>query len=75
MLGDSSTGRGPSLAQAWDDWGPFYGQTYMAFLGVDSSTCEMDDSADVGGRLGRQDRSVPRLLLVRDRSGFPTVTP
>ena len=52
MVGDFSTGRGPALAQGWDDWGPFYGQTYMAFLGVDSSTCEMNDSADVGGRLG-----------------------
>ena len=36
-----STGRGPAFAQGWDDWGPFYGQTYMAFLGVDSSTVEM----------------------------------
>jgi hypothetical protein len=33
--------RGPAYAQSWDDWGPFYGQTYMAFLGVDSSTIEM----------------------------------
>jgi hypothetical protein len=32
---------GPQVSQAWDDWGPFYGQTYMAFLGVDSSTVEM----------------------------------
>jgi flagellin-like hook-associated protein FlgL len=32
---------GPAVAQSWDDWGPFYGQTYMAFLGVDSSTVEM----------------------------------
>jgi hypothetical protein len=32
---------GPTVAQGWDDWGPFYGQTYMAFLGVDSSTVEM----------------------------------
>jgi hypothetical protein len=42
---------GPSYAQTWDGWGPFYGQTYMSFLGVDSSTCEMDNSAGDGGRL------------------------
>jgi len=50
---------GPSYAQTWDGWGPFYGQTYMEFLGVDSSTCEMNRSdalegppgAQVGGRL------------------------
>ncbi len=32
---------GPQVSQGWDDWGPFYGQTYMAMLGVDSSTVEM----------------------------------
>ncbi len=42
---------GPSYAQTWDGWGPFYGQTYMSFLGVDSSTVEMDDSAGNGGRM------------------------
>jgi hypothetical protein len=42
---------GPSYAQSWDGWGPFYGQTYMQFLGVDSSTAEMDDSTADGGRL------------------------
>ncbi len=42
---------GPSYAQTWDGWGPFYGQTYMEFLGVDSSTSEMDDSTADGGRL------------------------
>ena len=36
-----SPNRGPAFAQGWDDWGPFYGQTYQAFLGVDSSTIEM----------------------------------
>ncbi len=35
---------GPAVAQSWDDWGPFYGQTYMAFLGVDSSTVEMSSA-------------------------------
>ena len=32
----------PNLAQSWDDWGPFYGQSYSALLaGPDGSTCEM----------------------------------
>ena len=50
---------GPSYAETWDGWGPFYGQTYMSFLGVDSSTCEMSNnntlegapSAQINGRL------------------------
>jgi len=32
---------GPAYAEGWDDWGPFYTQTYMEFFGVDSSTLEM----------------------------------
>jgi hypothetical protein len=44
---------GPAYAEGWDDWGPFYTQTYMAFLGVDSSTLEMCDSdAGCDGRFG-----------------------
>jgi hypothetical protein len=35
---------GPAVAQSWDDWGPFYGQTYMAFVGVDGSTIEMSSA-------------------------------
>ena len=35
---------GPAYAEGWDDWGPFYTQTYMAFFGVDSSTLEMCNS-------------------------------
>ena len=32
----------PNLAQTWDDWGPFYGQSYSALLGgPDGSTVEM----------------------------------
>ena len=38
------TAPGPAVAQSWDDWGPFYGQTYMAFLGVDGSTIEMSSA-------------------------------
>jgi hypothetical protein len=37
----AGTAPGPDVAQGWDDWGPFYGQTYEAFMGVDSSTVEM----------------------------------
>jgi len=43
-LASGSPGRGPAYAQGWDDWGPFYGQIYMAFLGIDSSTVEMSNT-------------------------------
>jgi hypothetical protein len=44
---------GPAFAEGWDDWGPFYTQTYMAFFGVDSSTVEMcDEGPNCNGRLG-----------------------
>ena len=43
---------GPAVAEGWDDWGPFYSQTYGAFFGVDGSTVEMCDDAACGGRLG-----------------------
>ncbi|HJV03981.1 MAG TPA: M14 family zinc carboxypeptidase [Actinomycetota bacterium] len=43
---------GPAVAEGWDDWGPFYTQTYMAFFGVDGSTVEMCNDAHCGGRLG-----------------------
>jgi Zinc carboxypeptidase len=44
---------GPAYAEGWDDWGPFYTQTYMAFYGVDSSTVEMcDEGPACNGRLG-----------------------
>ena len=42
---------GPAVAEGWDDWGPFYTQTYMAFYGVDSSTVEMC-STTCDGRIG-----------------------
>ncbi|MGH3927816.1 MAG: M14 family zinc carboxypeptidase, partial [Pseudonocardiaceae bacterium] len=44
---------GPAFAEGWDDWGPFYTQTYMAFYGVDGSTMEMCDSDEgCDGRFG-----------------------
>ena len=50
--GVSGTTKGnPAVAEGWDDWGPFYTQTYMAFFGVDSSTVEMCNTS-CGGRLG-----------------------
>jgi hypothetical protein len=50
--GTSGTTSGnPAVAEGWDDWGPFYTQTYMAFYGVDSSTVEMCSSS-CGGRIG-----------------------
>jgi Zinc carboxypeptidase len=50
--GVSGTTKGnPAVAEGWDDWGPFYTQTYMAFYGLDSSTVEMCNTS-CGGRLG-----------------------
>lgn len=49
--GTATSPAGPSYAQTWDGWGPFYGQTYSQFLGVDSSTCEMANTVAEGGRL------------------------
>jgi hypothetical protein len=43
---------GPPYAEGWDDWGPFYTQTYGAFFGVDGSTTEMCSNTACGGRLG-----------------------
>ena len=40
----------PNLAQSWDDWGPFYQQSYAALLGgPDSSTLEMTSSSTAPG--------------------------
>jgi hypothetical protein len=51
--GISGTQNGnPAVAEGWDDWGPFYSQTYGAFFGVDGSTVEMCNDAACGGRLG-----------------------
>jgi hypothetical protein len=51
--GRSGTTTGnPAVAEGWDDWGPFYSQTYGAFFGVDGSTVEMCNDAACGGRLG-----------------------
>jgi hypothetical protein len=44
---------GPPYAEGWDDWGPFYTQTYMAFYGLDSSTVEMcEEGPGCNGRFG-----------------------
>jgi Zinc carboxypeptidase len=47
-----TTSGNPAVAEGWDDWGPFYSQTYGAFFGVDGSTVEMCNDAACGGRLG-----------------------
>jgi len=50
---DSPPPVGPAYAEGWDDWGPFYTQTYMEFIGVDSSTLEMCNSGPgCKGRFG-----------------------
>jgi hypothetical protein len=44
---------GPPFAEGWDDWGPFYTQTYAAFFGIDGSTLEMCSSGPgCDGRFG-----------------------
>jgi Zinc carboxypeptidase len=51
--GTSGTTTGnPAIAEGWDDWGPFYTQTYGAFIGLDGSTVEMCNNAACGGRMG-----------------------
>jgi hypothetical protein len=50
---DSPPPVGPPYAEGWDDWGPFYTQTYGAFFGVDGSTLEMCSSGPgCDGRFG-----------------------
>lgn len=46
------TNGNPAIAEGWDDWGPFYTQTYAAFYGVDGSTLEMCSNTACGGRFG-----------------------
>jgi hypothetical protein len=48
--GTVSVNPGPAVSDGWDDWGPFYGQSYPAFLGVDGSTVEMSNNVTLGGR-------------------------
>src|ERR671919_200610 len=57
---------GPPYAEGWDDWGPFYTQTYGAFFGVDGSTTEMC-SFSCGGRLGGK---VHQYLLLYSSADF-----
>jgi len=42
----------PAIAEGWDDWGPFYTQTYGAFFGADGSTLEMCSNQVCDGRFG-----------------------
>lgn len=41
----AGTPPGPAVAEGWDDWGPFYTQTYISLLGIDGSTVEMCSSS------------------------------
>ena len=55
----------PYIAEGWDDWGPFYTQTYMAYYGVDSSTVEMCSSQAGGGNCnGRLGGKVSQYVTV-----------
>ena len=51
----SATGN-PAVAEGWDDWGPFYTQTYISLLGIDSSTIEMCNSTGLTAGCGGQGR-------------------
>ena len=61
----------PEIAEGWDDWGPFYTQTYGAFFGVDGSTLEMCSNHVCGGRFGSKRAQYIGLLLVGRTSGSP----
>ena len=65
---------GPAYAEGWDDWGPFYTQTYMEFFGVDSSTLEMCNAGPgATGGSGPSARSTSGSTR-RRRSGSSTAT-
>ena len=72
--GEREQERSPAVAEGWDDWGPFYSQTYGAFFGVDGSTVEMCDNAACGGRSGRSASSTSSSTR-RPTSGSRTGTP
>jgi Zinc carboxypeptidase len=64
---------GPAYAEGWDDWGPFYTQTYMAFLGTDSSTSEMCSSTSPTGGcagLGRLGSKIAQYLVFYSSANF-----
>ncbi len=44
------TPAGPENAEGWDDWGPFYTQTYISLIGIDGSTVEMCSSTQLQPR-------------------------
>ncbi|HEX2111332.1 MAG TPA: M14 family zinc carboxypeptidase [Gaiellaceae bacterium] len=53
---DGVTMPGPATAEGWDDWGPFYTQTYISLLGHDASTVEMCSSTALTGGCGGEGR-------------------
>ncbi|HZG35643.1 MAG TPA: M14 family zinc carboxypeptidase [Gaiellaceae bacterium] len=53
---DGVTMPGPATAEGWDDWGPFYTQTYISLLGIDGSTVEMCSSSSPTAGCGGQGR-------------------
>ncbi len=54
--GGTTGSTGPAFAESWDDWGPFYTQTYISLLGLDGSTVEMCSSTTLTGGCGGQGR-------------------
>jgi Zinc carboxypeptidase len=52
----SGTPPGPAEAEGWDDWGPFYTQTYISLIGIDGSTVEMCSLTALDGGCGGEGR-------------------
>ena len=55
---------GPAVAEGWDDWGPFYSQTYGASSAPTARRSRCATTARLRRPLRLQARAVPRLLLV-----------
>ncbi len=56
---DDGKAPGPSVAEGWDDWGPFYTPMYGQLVGMNGSTVEMCNTTSCGGRLGaRQQQEI-----------------
>ena len=56
LCDDGVTAPGPPSAEGWDDWGPFYTQTYISLIGLDGSTVEMCSSSTPTGGCGGEGR-------------------
>ena len=66
---------GPTVAETWDDWGPFYTPMYAQHVGLDGSTVEMCNSTGTGCALDPlQPYTLGRLGAFRAQSITTTST-